>query len=129
MRFIRKWKRKKWKAKIMMHIRLPEKGSTMLTHSYYDVPYLHINALSSLSKPVATSTQVNLWWGGCHHVILQTSSYEEIHPVFWRKINFDNYINISCPLFFYLMIWTEIRKDRLQQVWCDAVKLNPSGVN
>ena len=42
--------------------------------------------------------------GGCHHVILQTSDYEEIHPVFWRKINFDNYINISCPLFFYLFI-------------------------
>ena len=88
--------------------------------------------------------------GGRHHVILQTSSYEEIHPVFWRKINFDNYINISCPLFFYLIIiiiWTiniwanfvpinwwcegdkHSQKDRMQHVWCSEaeakrVKLN-----
>ena len=74
-------------------------GSTMLTQlwcalSWYQWSLISLNQWLPRHKWTCGG-------GDCHHVILQTSSYEEIHPVFWRKINFDNYINISCPLFFY----------------------------
>ena len=69
---------------------------------------------------------------GCHHVILQTSSYEEIHPVIWRKINFNIYI--SWPSFFFIYflgkvmnyfsinhLWVGWHVDRML-VWCSKVK-------